>query len=107
MDMTVPEPRPSYLRTSGGRTFLVACAVEHVWGYAAGLDMAGRDPQPEARDKIRPWELGKECEEFTTYGPVKVHSVRGRGRRWQMCRAPDVFKADLTNHPRICAVVDA
>ena len=33
-----------------------------VYGYACGLDMTRRDLQLEARDKGRPWDLGKDVE---------------------------------------------
>lgn len=34
-------------------------ALDLVYGYAVGLDMTRRDLQLEARDKGRPWEVGK------------------------------------------------
>ena len=34
-------------------------ALDHVYGYAAGLDMTRRDLQLAARDKGRPWDPGK------------------------------------------------
>jgi fumarylpyruvate hydrolase len=34
-------------------------ALEHVWGYGCGLDMTRRDVQIAARDKGRPWDMGK------------------------------------------------
>ncbi|MBT9551360.1 MAG: fumarylacetoacetate hydrolase family protein [Hydrogenophaga sp.] len=34
-----------------------------IYGYAAGLDMTRRDLQLVARDKGRPWDLGKDIEE--------------------------------------------
>jgi fumarylpyruvate hydrolase len=43
----------------GGRDIAVERALEHVYGYAVGLDMTRRDLQLEARDKGRPWEFGK------------------------------------------------
>lgn len=36
-----------------------ADALDLVFGYAVGLDMTRRDLQLEARDKGRPWEVGK------------------------------------------------
>jgi fumarylpyruvate hydrolase len=38
-------------------------AQEVIYGYAAGLDMTRRDLQLVARDKGRPWDLGKDIEE--------------------------------------------
>jgi fumarylpyruvate hydrolase len=43
----------------GGRDISVSGALDHVYGYAVGLDMTRRDLQLEARDKGRPWEFGK------------------------------------------------
>ena len=39
-----------------------ADAHELIYGYAAGLDMTRRDLQLVARDKGRPWDLGKDIE---------------------------------------------
>lgn len=39
-----------------------ADAHELIYGYAAGLDMTRRDLQLAARDKGRPWDLGKDIE---------------------------------------------
>ena len=38
-------------------------AHEVLYGYAAGLDMTRRDLQLVARDKSRPWDLGKDIED--------------------------------------------
>lgn len=43
----------------GGHDISVAQALDHVYGYAVGLDMTRRDLQLDARDKGRPWEFGK------------------------------------------------
>jgi fumarylpyruvate hydrolase len=45
----------------------VSTALDHVYGYAVGLDMTRRDLQLEARDKGRPWEFGKS---FALSAPV-------------------------------------
>jgi fumarylpyruvate hydrolase len=49
----------------GRSGFRVAAADAHelVYGYAAGLDMTRRDLQLVARDKGRPWDLGKDIEQ--------------------------------------------
>ena len=44
---------------TGGADILAGSALDHVYGYAVGLDMTRRDLQLEARDKGRPWEFGK------------------------------------------------
>ncbi len=43
----------------GGSDIAITNALEHVYGYAVGLDMTRRDLQLDARDKGRPWEFGK------------------------------------------------
>lgn len=43
----------------GGRDVPVERALEHVYGYAVGLDMTRRDIQAEAKKLSRPWELAK------------------------------------------------
>ncbi len=43
----------------GGKDVPVAKALDHVYGYAVGLDMTRRDQQFASRDRGRPWEMGK------------------------------------------------
>jgi fumarylpyruvate hydrolase len=45
-------------------------AHEHIYGYAAGLDMTRRDLQLVARDKGRPWDLGKDIEQGSVCSEV-------------------------------------
>ncbi len=47
---------------SGGKNIPVEKALEHVFGYAVGLDMTRRDLQGEAKKAGRPWEVGKAFE---------------------------------------------
>ena len=47
---------------SGGRDIAIAKALDHVYGYAVGLDMTRRDLQGEAKKLGRPWEVGKAFE---------------------------------------------
>ena len=47
---------------SGGRDIAVEAAEGHIYGYGVGLDMTRRDRQAEAKEKRRPWSLGKDCE---------------------------------------------
>ena len=46
----------------GGFRIAQAAALNHVYGYACGMDMTRRDLQIQARDKQRPWDLGKNFE---------------------------------------------
>jgi fumarylpyruvate hydrolase len=43
----------------GGANVPVAKALDLVYGYGVGLDMTRRDLQFAARDRGRPWEMGK------------------------------------------------
>jgi fumarylpyruvate hydrolase len=43
----------------GGANIPEAKALEHVYGYAVGLDMTRRDLQGEAKKMGRPWDTGK------------------------------------------------
>ena len=43
----------------GGRDIPAAQALDHVYGYAVGLDMTRRDLQGEAKKQGRPWCSGK------------------------------------------------
>ena len=54
----------------GGADIDVGRALEHVWGYAVGLDMTRRDLQFAMRDKGRPWELGKAFDASAPIGPL-------------------------------------
>lgn len=56
-----------------GKTgFRVAAADAHtvIYGYACGLDMTRRDLQLAARDKGRPWDLGKDIENGSVVSPI-------------------------------------
>ena len=45
-------------------------ALQHVYGYAVGLDMTRRDLQLDAREKGRPWEMGKSFSMSAPLGPL-------------------------------------
>ena len=47
-----------------------AAANDHIWGYAIGNDLTRRDLQLEARDKGRPWDMGKGFDRSAVIGPV-------------------------------------
>ncbi|WDR01522.1 fumarylacetoacetate hydrolase family protein [Devosia algicola] len=43
----------------GGENIAVGSALEHVYGYAVGLDMTRRDLQAAAKKAGKPWEMAK------------------------------------------------
>ncbi len=46
----------------GGQNIPQGRALDHVYGYAVGLDMTRRDLQGEAKKMGRPWDVGKAFE---------------------------------------------
>lgn len=62
---------------TGGRDILAADALNHVWGYAVGIDMTRRDLQAEAKKLGRPWSVAKGFDESAPIGPV--HRIADTG----------------------------
>ena len=54
----------------GGRNIAAANALQHVYGYAIGLDMTRRDLQNESKKLGRPWCTGKGFDESAPIGPI-------------------------------------
>ena len=54
----------------GGKHIAAADAMQHVWGYAVGLDMTRRDLQNEAKKQGRPWCIGKGFDHSAPIGPI-------------------------------------
>jgi fumarylpyruvate hydrolase len=52
--------------------FRVSAAAAHelIYGYACGLDMTRRDLQLVAREKGRPWDLGKDVEQSSVVSDI-------------------------------------
>ena len=55
---------------SGGRDIPAAAALDHVFGYAVGLDMTRRDAQQAMKDGRKPWEIGKGFDQSAPIGPL-------------------------------------
>jgi fumarylpyruvate hydrolase len=71
----------------GGSDIAAADALQHVWGYAVGLDMTRRDLQGEAKKLGRPWDTGKGFEQSAPIGPITPAAQAG-----------DIGKAAITLH---------
>ena len=54
----------------GGTNIPLESAMDHVFGYAVGLDMTRRDLQGEAKKAGRPWETGKAFEASAPCTPL-------------------------------------
>ena len=55
---------------SGGVNIPKERALEHVYGYAIGLDMTRRDLQRAMGDEKKPWEIGKSFDHSAPIGPI-------------------------------------
>ena len=55
---------------SGGRDIAITDALQHVYGYALGLDMTRRDLQRAMGDEKKPWEIGKSFDKSAPIGPI-------------------------------------
>ena len=62
---------------SGGDNLSLAEAEAAIYGYAVGIDFPRRDRQAEAKDKGRPWEIGKSFDDAAVLGVVTPKSVIG------------------------------
>ncbi|MET0277127.1 MAG: fumarylacetoacetate hydrolase family protein, partial [Pseudorhodoplanes sp.] len=61
-----------------GRQIAVDKALDHIFGYAAGIDLTRRDRQRDARDMRLPWEVGKS---FDASAPCGVITPAAQGHR--------------------------
>jgi fumarylpyruvate hydrolase len=55
---------------TGGFRIPEAHALDHVFGYGVGLDMTRRDLQTAAKDKQRPWDIGKNVEQSAVLSEI-------------------------------------
>jgi fumarylpyruvate hydrolase len=62
---------------SGGANISVEKALDHVFGYAVGLDMTRRDLQNQAKDMGRPWDMGKGFDQSAPIGMIYPASEIG------------------------------
>jgi fumarylpyruvate hydrolase len=82
-----------------GSDIAVEDALDHVFGYAVGLDMTRRDLQLALRDKGRPWELGKAFDQSAPIAPLRRVTEVGhidRGALWVQVNGEDRQRTDLS-----------
>ena len=82
----------------GGRNIPMASALDHVYGYALGLDMTRRDLQRAMGDEKKPWEIGKSFDRSAPIGPLHRASVTGpfaAGNIWLKVNGVTKQNADL------------
>ena len=61
----------------GGQHIHATKALEHVYGYAVGLDMTRRDLQNEAKRQGRPWDPAKAFDYSAPLGPIHPAATTG------------------------------
>ena len=61
----------------GGRNIAAGDAMQHIWGYAVGLDMTRRDLQAEAKKQGRPWCIAKGFDASAPIGPITPAAQAG------------------------------
>lgn len=83
----------------GGKDIAVGDALDHVFGYAASIDLTRRDLQLAARDKGRPWDWGKAFDASAPIAPIhRVADVdhKPQGRIWLTVNGAMRQDADLS-----------
>ncbi|MGA2289960.1 fumarylacetoacetate hydrolase family protein [Bradyrhizobium sp.] len=83
---------------SGGLDIAPGQALDHVYGYAVGIDLTRRDLQQAARKKERPWEIGKSFDHSAPCGALQPAAKIGhpaKGRIWLSVNGAERQKGDL------------
>lgn len=77
-----------------------ATALEHVYGYAVGIDLTRRDLQLAARDKGRPWDVGKAFDQSAPISSIHRAVDIGHpdsGALWLEVNGKSRQRADLSD----------
>jgi fumarylpyruvate hydrolase len=61
----------------GGKNIQAADALQHIYGYAVGMDMTRRDLQNEMKKQGRPWCIGKAFDHSAPIGPITPAAKAG------------------------------
>lgn len=98
----------------GGRDIGIERANEHVFGYAAGIDLTRRDLQLAAREAGRPWEWGKAFDRSAPCAAIVPAAEIGHpssGRIWLSVNGVLRQEADISqliwSVPEVIAFVSA
>jgi fumarylpyruvate hydrolase len=82
----------------GGRDIPVERALDHVFGYAVGLDMTRRDMQTVAKKAGRPWDMAKGFDQSAPTGQIRVVEEIGhpdKGAVWLRINGEPRQEGDL------------
>ena len=83
-----------------GRNIAPGDALDHVFGYAVGLDMTRRDLQSVAKEMRRPWEAGKAFDHAAPCSaivPATDIGHPGAGAIWLKVNGETRQEADLSH----------
>ena len=75
-------------------------ALEHVFGYAVGIDLTRRDLQMAARELGRPWDWGKAFDDSAPIAPIQPVAKVGhpaKGRIWLSVNGTVKQDADIAD----------
>jgi fumarylpyruvate hydrolase len=84
---------------SGGANIATDKALDHVYGYAVGIDLTRRDLQMASRKKEQPWEIGKSFDQSAPCGALHPASAIGhpaKGRIWLTVNGAQKQNGDLS-----------
>src|SRR5262245_18268799 len=82
----------------GGMNIRPGHALDHVWGYAVGIDLTRRDLQNAAKEAGRPWDWSKAFDRSGPCGPLVQVAKSGHpssGRIWLAVNGTVRQDADL------------
>ncbi|MBT4934441.1 MAG: fumarylacetoacetate hydrolase family protein [Rhodospirillaceae bacterium] len=82
----------------GGKDIAVEDALDHVYGYALGIDMTRRDQQSKAKADGKPWEAAKGFDHsapIATIRPVSEIGHPDAGRIWLSVNGESRQDSDL------------
>jgi len=83
----------------GGKNIAVDHALDHVYGYALGLDMTRRDLQAHMKKLGRPWDVAKGFDHSAPLGPIHRASETGhpsKGAIWFKINGEDRQRSDIS-----------
>ena len=82
----------------GGCDIRLESALDHVFGYAVGIDLTRRDLQIQARKMGRPWEMGKGFDRSAPCAPLlRVGATRfDQGAIWLTVNGVTKQRSDLS-----------
>jgi fumarylpyruvate hydrolase len=82
-----------------GKNIPVDQALDHIYGYALGLDMTCRDLQAEAKKLGRPWDTAKGFDHSAPLGPIHPASKLGHvalGAIWLTVNGQEKQRSDVS-----------